>query len=245
MATSFEKSDSIYSNVLNELVDFKFDRQTVDVFVDMINRSVPGYGSLIRLLSTFGCYVKPNTKVYDLGCSLGSASLSLLQGVDHQQVKMIAVDNSQQMIDEFQTILNKNHISNLFDCRFEDVCKTKIDNASVVIMNLTLQFIKQNERDELVRKIYQGLNNGGVFVLTEKVVNENQLAEKLLQTQHEQFKFENGYSKLEISQKRQALENVLVRDTLAIHIHRLQQAGFTQVVPWFQAFQFVGLMAVK
>ena len=240
-----KQSDTIYSEILEELVDFKFDQQTVDVFVDMINRSVPGYGSLIRLLSTFGQHVKPNTKVYDLGCSLGSASLSLLQGVDHQQVKMVAVDNSLPMIDAFNTVLKKHHISNLFECVHQDILETPINNASVVMMNLTLQFIKPSERDTLIHKIYQGLNKGGVLLLTEKVINADDIIEQHLQKQHETFKLENGYSKLEVSQKRQALENVMVLESVERHTKRLKNAGFKTVVPWFQAFQFVALMAIK
>ena len=245
MTTLANKSDTLYSDALNELVDFKFDQQTVDVFVDMINRSVPGYGSLIRLLSTFGQYVTPNSNVYDLGCSLGSASLSLLQGVDHQQFKMIAVDNSLAMIEAFNKVLNKHHIANLFCCQHQDVLETDINNASVVMLNLTLQFIPPNKRDVLIDTIYQGLNKQGVLILTEKVMHPDEIIETKLQQQHEQFKLENGYSKLEISQKRQALENVMIVETIEKHKKRLQKAGFKSIVPWFQAFQFVSLMAIK
>ncbi len=245
MTDVIKKPDTIYSEVLNELVDFKFDQQTVDVFVDMINRSVPGYGSLIRLLSTFGKHVKPNSNVYDLGCSLGSASLSLLQGVSHQQVKIIAVDSSLPMIESFKQVLNKNHIAALFDCKHQDILDTPIDNASVVMMNLTLQFIAQKQRDALMAKIYNGLNKNGVLILTEKVMHPDETIEAELQKQHEQFKLENGYSKLEISQKRQALENVMILDSVDKHTKRLKKAGFKTVVPWFQAFQFVSLMAIK
>ncbi len=239
------KTDRIFARALNELVDFRFDQQTVDVFADMINRSVPAYGSLIRLLSTLSCYVQKDSKVYDLGCSLGAASLSLLNGMAHQQLKVVAVDNSAEMIAELQKILQRHQLQHLFECYHQDIQHTQIDNASLVMMNLTLQFIKPELRDNLIERIYQGLNKGGALLLTEKVVQPDLAVETELQKLHEQFKRENGYSELEISQKRQALENVLIREPVADHIKRLQKAGFSKIIPWFQAFQFVSLLAIK
>jgi len=54
-----------------------------------------------------------------------------------------------------------------------------------------------------------------------------------------------GYSKLEISQKRAALENVLLPETLEAHRSRLDTIGFDAVDVWFQCFNFASMVAFK
>jgi tRNA (cmo5U34)-methyltransferase len=83
------------------------------------------------------------------------------------------------------------------------------------------------------------------LILSEKIKFADTAEQTLLTDLHLAFKRANGYSELEISQKRSALENVLIPDTLETHQARLQQAGFAQSLQWFQGMNFISLLAVK
>jgi len=115
----------------------------------------------------------------------------------------------------------------------------------MVVMNFTLQFIPITQRNQLIKNIYAGLNMGGACVLSEKIELNSDHAQTLMTKIHHQFKADQGYSQLEISQKRDAIENVLVPEPLSAHLTRLEQAGFSTVIPWFQNFQFISILAVK
>jgi tRNA (cmo5U34)-methyltransferase len=126
-----------------------------------------------------------------------------------------------------------------------DVLDVPLQPASVVVMNFTLQFIAADQRDALVRRIADALQPGGIFVLSEKICFADEDENQLQQTLHHAFKFNNGYSQLEISQKRTALENVLVPETLEAHRARLLDAGFSRVSVWFHCFNFMSLVAFR
>jgi tRNA (cmo5U34)-methyltransferase len=127
----------------------------------------------------------------------------------------------------------------------KDICEISIDNASMVVMNFTLQFIPIEKRAALIEKIYEGLNPGGCLVISEKLRFEPDSLDSLLSDLHHQFKRAQGYSELEISQKRDSIENVLIPETLDNHIQRLRTCGFQSASPWFQCFNFCSLVAVK
>ena len=93
--------------------------------------------------------------------------------------------------------------------------------------------------------IYDGLLDQGILVLSEKIRLPSKEAETLFVDMHHAFKKTQGYSELEISQKRNALDNVLIPETLNEHIQRLQQVGFKTVEIWFQCFNFISLLAIK
>jgi tRNA (cmo5U34)-methyltransferase len=112
-------------------------------------------------------------------------------------------------------------------------------------MNYTLQFIPQAERTTLMEKIYQGLLPGGALIIAEKVLDSDARQETLFQSLHADFKRAQGYSDIEISQKRASLENVLISETLATHRARLESAGFREIAVWFHCYNFAALLAVK
>jgi len=241
------KSDSIYASPLEELVDFRFDERVVDVFPDMIQRSVPGYGNIISMIGIFAAkYAQQESQCYDLGCSLGAASLSMRQQITHDNCTIVAVDNSSAMIDRAQTIFDSDQSSTVpVKLICSDIQDVSIENASVVVMNFTLQFIPLSERLTLIKRIYNGLKPGGILILSEKIGFEDDASNSFLNESHHDFKRANGYSDLEISQKRTALENVLMPETLAAHQQRLADAGFTSSNLWFQCFNFISLVAIK
>ncbi|MDC9726115.1 MAG: carboxy-S-adenosyl-L-methionine synthase CmoA [Gammaproteobacteria bacterium] len=241
------QSDSIYASPLDTLIDFRFDERVVDVFPDMIQRSVPGYGTIISTIGIFAAkYAQENSHCYDLGCSLGAVTLSMRQRIKAENCDIIAVDNSQAMIERGQTILASDQSSTVpVTMLCADINDVEIENASVVVMNFTLQFIPLEERLSLIKRIYQGLKSGGVLILSEKIAFDEPERQDFQIDIHHDFKRANGYSDLEISQKRTALENVLIPETIATHQQRLNEAGFGFSDVWFQCFNFISLVAVK
>ena len=238
--------DNIFASPLSETTGFVFDKNVVDVFPDMINRSVPGYSTIINLIGILAQqHAKSNTRLYDLGCSLGAASLSMRHHITEDSCEIISVDNAAAMIERFNKILQRDNSKISVQTLCSDIQNVDINNASVVVMNFTLQFIPLAERKNIIAKIYAGLNDGGCLILSEKLAfldeNENDIQIDL----HHAFKKSNGYSDLEIAQKRNALENVLIPETKETHIQRLKKTGFSQVLPWFQCFNFASFIAIK
>ena len=242
-----KKQDAIYAAPLNEIVDFQFDDHVVDVFPDMIQRSVPGYGLMITNIGILaGRYAQPHSHCYDLGCSLGAATLSMRQRITAPDCDIIAVDNSEAMIERGQKLIAADTISTVpVQMVCADLQDVGIDNASVVVLNLTLQFIPVGKRLDLLQRIYKGLKPGGILLLSEKLAFDDPEQQKLQDELHHEFKRAQGYSDLEISQKRTALEKVMTPETLVTHKQRLQQAGFASSELWFQCFNFVCLVAIK
>jgi tRNA (cmo5U34)-methyltransferase len=240
------KKDSLYANPVSSLSSFKFDDDVVRVFPDMIQRSVPGYQTIVSAIGLLaGRYVQKHSVCYDLGCSLGAATLSMRHQISTQHCKIIAVDNSKAMIQQLKNNLEQDDGHVEVDCLCADIRDIPIKNASVVVLNFTLQFIPIEDRLKFLEKIYQGLLPGGILVLSEKLKFEEIRQQDLQTDLHHAFKKSQGYSDLEISQKRSALENVLLAETLDTHQHRLEKAGFNSAEVWFQYFNFASMIALK
>ncbi len=241
-----QKIDNLYASPMGNVKSFKFDEKVVGVFPDMINRSVPGYSSIVATIGMLAKhYSQPKSYCIDLGCSLGASMFAMVEAINDKSVSFIGIDNSQAMIDHCSKVLSDYPSENQIELRQEDILNTEISNASVVVLNFTLQFISPEDRNRLISDIYQGLKPGGALILSEKVVFENDELQTLFTGLHHDFKRANGYSDLEISQKRAAIEDVLVPETLSIHHERLSQAGFASSAVWFQCFNFASLVAVK
>ncbi len=235
--------DQVFSRPLSEVRAFEFNETVARVFRDMISRSVPGYSLLLRMIGLYaGIFVQPGSRVYDLGCSLGEASLVIADQAGQGDCEIIAVDNSAAMIDKCRA---HPPAATAIDWRCEDIRETVIENASMVVLNLTLQFLPPVERAPLLGRIYDGLASGGVLVLSEKVVFEDPLEDERMRELYQGFKKTMGYSDLEISQKRNALENVLIPDTPEQHLQRLKDVGFGETYQCFRGFNFVSYLAIK
>ena len=239
------KKDNLFASK-QQVVDFAFDDSVADVFPDMIRRSVPGYDAVISLLGVLASqYAQNNTKVYDLGCSLGAATLSIHQQTRNLKLKHICIDNSKSMAKRCASRLQRHMPETDLDVSCEDIKTTDINNASVVVLNFTLQFLEPDARLELMTKIHDGLLPGGVLILSEKLVFESDAENHNQINWHHNFKRANGYSDLEISQKRAAIENVMIPDSFEQHQQRLQQVGFKESFQWFQSFNFVSMISIK
>ena len=230
---------------------FAFDDQVASVFEDMINRSVPGYSTIISMIGVLAeRYCGAGSTIYDLGASLGGASFAVAQQLPHDDYRIIAIDNSEAMTSRLSAKLaalgkSGDKETSRIECRHEDLRDSKIEDASMVILNFTLQFIEPAAREALMRKIYDGMRPGGLLIISEKIQFPDPALNELFIDLYHRFKETQGYSKLEISQKRAALENVLIPETLAAHRERLNGAGFHSVDTWFQCFNFASMVAFK
>ena len=230
---------------------FAFDDQVASVFEDMINRSVPGYSTIISMIGVLAeRYCGAGSTIYDLGASIGGASFAVAQQLPHDDYRIIAIDNSEAMTSRLSAKLAAlgelgGKETSRIECRHEDLRDSKIEDASMVILNFTLQFIEPAAREALMRKIYDGMRPGGLLIISEKIQFPDPALNELFIDLYHRFKETQGYSKLEISQKRAALENVLIPETLAAHRERLNGAGFHSVDTWFQCFNFASMVAFK
>lgn len=237
--------DTLFAGPLTEIAGFRFDANVVNVFPDMIRRSVPGYETIVAMTRTLAeRYVQDDSNCYDLGCSLGASTLAIAQGASANQFKIIAIDSSPAMIDKCKIAVGSAH-ENAVDFLCADICDVPIENASMVVLNFTLQFIAPQRREALLNTIYQGLLPNGILVLSEKIAFADPHLHQLMIELHHAFKADNGYSELEISQKRNALENVLIPESLETHRARLGAAGFSSTDVWFQCFNFASMLAIK
>ncbi|GGF58355.1 carboxy-S-adenosyl-L-methionine synthase [Alteromonas lipolytica] len=238
--------DNLFATPLNQVSDFQFDDAVAEVFPDMISRSIPGYQTIIETIGQLAASkVVSGTNVYDIGCSLGAASFSVSRHCSAGQCQIIAIDSSPAMVERCRRKVEAFQLPNPITVKQGFAQSETITNASMVVMNFTLQFIPPPERPALVQQIYDGLQPGGIFVISEKIRHPTEQGNDLINDLHLQFKRDNGYSELEISQKRAALENVMLIDTFDVHKTRLEQAGFADVVMWYRCYNFMSLVAIK
>ncbi|WP_212630083.1 carboxy-S-adenosyl-L-methionine synthase CmoA [Pseudomonas sp. KB-10] len=244
-----QEPDRLFAQPLAEVPDFVFNEDVVRVFPDMIKRSVPGYPTIVENIGVLaGQFAQPHTILYDLGASLGAVTQALRRHVKVDGCQVIAVDNSPAMVARCSEYLHAQ------DAMFQellpvevieaDILALDLQPASLVTLNFTLQFIPPEQRLELLTRIRQALLPGGALILSEKLRFEDAAEHELLTELHVAFKRANGYSELEIAQKRSAIEKVMLPDSLEQHRERLLAAGFSKVLPWFQCLNFASLVAL-
>lgn len=234
--------DQLFANLVAEPSQFSFNEAVVDVFPDMIQRSVPGYGTVVRMSGVLTeQYAKEGTYVYDLGCSLGESIRAAELAIGDRACQLVGVDNSPAMIEKVRAEMPPRskimwHLS--------DITQMEFKTASVVIMNFTLQFIPINERLKLLKKIRSSMVPGGLLILSEKLTMPDAEMNELMVNLHHDFKRSQGYSGLEIAQKRDAIDNVLIPETAEVHRTRLTEAGFSRSSVWFQCLNFASFIAI-
>jgi len=238
-------SDQVFEGP-REAADFTFNAEVAAVFDNMVDRSVPFYGEMQRMVTEMAAdFVVPGTNVYDLGCSTGTTFEALHLALPHD-VRFVGIDNSQDMLNRCQEKLAPRLNGRELELRMADLnAGVTIENSSLVLMVLTLQFVRPLVREKLVRSIVNGLNPNGCFILVEKVLGEDSLFNRHFIRYYYDLKRRNGYSEMEISQKREALENVLVPYKLLENREMLLEAGFRYCDVFFKWYNFCGLVAVK
>ncbi len=239
--------DNIFAEPLAEVEHFNFDARVAGVFDDMIERSVPGYRAIVSQTGMLtGRFAQPDTHCYDLGCSLGASTFAMRAALANTRCRLIAVDNSEAMLARMRERLAEQPIAQPeVEIVNADIATLALQPCSVAVLNFTLQFIARAHRADFIARLGTAMLPGGALVLSEKIRYEDPAQHELHIQMHEQFKRSNGYSELEISQKREALEEVMVPESLTTHRERLLNAGFRSVEVWFQYYNFMSLVALK
>jgi tRNA (cmo5U34)-methyltransferase len=234
--------DQLFADLVAEPSQFSFNEAVVDVFPDMIQRSVPGYGTVVRMTGVLTeQYAKEGTHVYDLGCSLGESIRAAELAIGDRACHLIGVDNSPAMIAKVREEMRP--LSKIV-WHLSDITQMEFKTASVVIMNFTLQFIPIHERLKLLKQIRSAMVPGGLLILSEKLTMPDAEMNQLMVELHHDFKRSQGYSDLEIAQKRDAIDNVLIPETAEVHRTRLAEAGFSRSSIWFQCLNFASFIAI-
>ena len=235
--------DRVFAKPLAKVKEFEFNDTVVEVFPDMINRSVPGYDLMLHMIGLYAdIFVTDNSRIYDLGCALGASTLVAKQQTDDRPRSIVAVDLSDPMISRCKQLFAD---VNDIDWVCGDILSVDISNASMVILNLTLQFLEPETRMQQLKQIVDGMNSGGVLVLCEKVSFESENENQRMIELHQAFKKSRGYSELEISQKRSALERVMQLDEDELQITRLLEVGFSEAYRCLRCLNFVSYLAIK
>ncbi len=242
---SSSSKDTIYK--LNSVPeDFAFSERVVEVFDDMLDRSVPFYKEVIlstaQLLDT---YLEPRDRVIDLGCATGTTLLELARHLGDKNLHFLGIDNSKAMLDKAR--LKAELYSKKDTLHFQEGDITLIDSpgTGAFILNYTLQFLRPMRREELIRQIHANLRSGGLLILSEKTIShDTNINRKFIDIYHN-YKRSRGYSELEIAKKREALENILIPFSATENSDMLKKVGFVSVEPFFQWFNFVSFIAIK
>lgn len=246
--------DMLFTTPLDKHARFSFDETVVACFPDMIRRSVPGYGQMLAMLPILAkrhlAYRqlkdgKKISRVYDLGTSLGAVSFALADKFAPNDLHIVAVDISSAMIDKAQAVMSEHYPNHDIEFVLDDVNHIVFKKCDMIVLNLTLQFLPPDTRLDLLKKCHDALDEGGILILTEKTHLGDEQDDAWRVERYYDFKRANGYSELQISGKRDALENVLMTDTIETHHDRLRQAGFDRVLTWFMFLNFASMIAFK
>jgi tRNA (cmo5U34)-methyltransferase len=238
--------DQVFAHPLEHVTDFTFDEAVAGVFDDMVSRSVPMYGEIQRMLAELAAgFATEGSNIYDLGCSTGT-TLALLHQDLPVRANLIGIDNSAEMLEQCRSKLAARNLTGIVDLRLADLDQDiALENASVVMLVLTLMFVRPMHRERLMRQIHAALNDNGCLLVVEKVLGDGSLFNRLFIERYYAYKRRRGYTELEIAQKREALENVLVPYRLRENQELFLNAGFREVEVFFKWYNFAGFVAVK
>ena len=245
--------DSIYRDPRNQLVDFAFDTSVAAVFPDMIRRSVPAYETVVPLTGLLAARHLDGVRhrraagfrsgdgglVFDLGCSLGATTLALLRRLGNRPARIVAVDSSKPMLDRAAGLIDDDRV----EFRLQDLRDTDVTGADAILMNYVLQFLPPGDRAGLMRRFREQMAPDGLLLLSEKIEFAAAGDQAYFDDAHLAFKKANGYSDLEVSGKRSALEDVMIVDTEETHTERLRAAGFGTVRTWFRCLNWASFLA--
>jgi len=245
-AVTAKRRDTLYASRRRRVGDFDFGERTADVFDEMLSRSVPFYDEIQRMTVELAAeFAGPGTAVYDLGCSTGTTLAALARTIPAPDVRLVGVDNSEAMLALARAKLAAAGSLERCSLRCADVNDVAVEDASVVLMLLTLQFVRPLNRENVIGRIHAGLADGGALILVEKVLCDDPHLNRGFIEHYLAFKRRHGYSDLEIAQKREALENVLVPYRVVENVELLARSGFSPIETFFRWYNFVGILAVK
>lgn len=225
---------------------FEFNAQVADVFDDMVSRSVPFYNEVLQMSAELAKeFYQAGTVIYDLGCSTGAIVPLMEREFGDMSFAYTGIDSSENMIEKADSITARMRSNAV--CKFICADITDVDflSTSVIVSNYTFQFLKPLARRTLLRKIYAALSPGGCLIVSEKCLEDSADMSRVFADRHHAMKERHGYSKLEIAEKRDALENVLIPFRVSENIEMLQEAGFSPVSIFFKCYNFASFIALK
>lgn len=227
--------------------DFEFNTRVVEVFDDMLDRSVPFYNEVIKAgAQILTKHLEDGDRIYDLGSSTGTTLLELSRVIDNKNLEYIGIDTSEPMLNKARLKAELySRDSNIFKFIKEDITNFDHLDAGAIMLNYTLQFIRPLQRETLMKRVFNGLRPGGVVLLSEKTISHDKRINREFIDIYHSFKRKKGYSELEISQKREALENVLIPFSIQENKDLLEKVGFSTVETYFQWFNFSSILAIK
>lgn len=243
-----DNKDQVFASKIEKISDFEFNQDVASVFDDMVSRSIPNYHEIHKIIIDLTRRFYKTGKVYDFGCSTGTTMLLMADHLrlnDRPLPEFIGVDTSRPMLEKASQKLKAHGLQENVELREESITKTSVEDAGMVIMNYTLQFLPMEERLEVLKNIYNGLNDNGCFILAEKIICHDEQIDNLLVDLYYDFKRRNGYSEMEISQKREALENVLRPLTPQQQLKMLEEAGFKKSEMIFRWYNFSCYLCIK
>ncbi len=226
--------------------DFVFNETVVDVFDDMLNRSVPYYNEVIKATATLlASFVDDGDRVVDLGCSTGTTLLECCRLIPNETIQYIGIDSSDAMLEKGRKKAVNYKKDSQISFVHSDITSFEMADISAFICNYTLQFIRPVIREAFLTRIFTALRLGGVLFLSEKTITLDPAMNRKYIDIYHGYKKEMGYSELEIAKKREALENVLIPFSIQENKNLLHKAGFSTVTTYFQWFNFISIAAVK
>jgi tRNA (cmo5U34)-methyltransferase len=245
--TSRGPRDQIFRDTAGRIQDFDFGARTAGVFDDMLRRSVPFYDEMQNMIEELAAdFAVEGTAIYDFGCSTGTTLARLGRRLSDRSVRFVGLDYSSDMLIQAEKKLEEVGLIESVELRHADFNEAiRIEDASVALMVLTLQFVRPLRRERLLRSIWEGLVDGGCALIIEKVLSGNSNLNRLFIEHYYEMKRRHEYSDLEIARKREALENVLVPYRLDENIELLEKSGFRSVEVFFKWYTFCGIIAVK
>jgi tRNA (cmo5U34)-methyltransferase len=241
--------DRVFSSTSARGSDFEFNTEVAAVFDDMLVRSVPFYVEQHHLILEIAeKFWTEGTTVYDLGCSTATMLVELSKKLGNK-ARLVGYDNSEPMLERARAKVANAGLRERVEVRMADLnadlSQMPLDNAGIVTLCWTLQFVRPLKRDPLIRKIYENLVDGGVLIVTEKILTNSSHMNRFFIEFYYDFKSRNGYSEEEILRKREALENVLVPYRVDENFEMFRRNGFEITETFFQWYNFAGFLCVK
>jgi tRNA (cmo5U34)-methyltransferase len=208
-----------------------FSFETIKNFDDHISKSIPNYDLLTDAIRTIVPYfLQDDGAIVDLGCSTGT----LLESIKFDGFKL-GIDNSKNLLPESH---------DLTEYFLGDINVAELPKSCVVLSIFTLQFIERKKRENILKLIYESLNEGGIFIWAEKVYAETGFWENILTSSHFDFK-RKSFSSEEILKKDQDLRIQMRPNTTEQNMYLADDVGFENIQILWKFYNFECYLMVK